>query len=57
VRLTGRARDGEDVSELARRMGLSSFFEDVRLLPAKKIKSKDNGLDLVQFQLEAKARY
>jgi type IV pilus assembly protein PilN len=57
VRLTGQARDGEDVSELARRMGLSSFFQDVRLLPAKKVKGKDSGLDLVEFQLEAKARY
>jgi hypothetical protein len=45
------------VSELARRMGLSSYFEDVRLLPAKRIKSRDDGLDLVEFQLEARARY
>ena len=35
VRLEGIARDGEDVSELARRMGLSSFFYEVRLLPAR----------------------
>lgn len=57
VRLTGQARDGEDVSELARRMGLSSFFKDVRLLPAKKTKHAESGLDLVEFQLEARARY
>ena len=57
VRLEGVARDGEDVSELARRMSLSSYFADVRLLPAKKVRSLEAGLDLVQFQLEAKARY
>lgn len=58
VRLEGMARDGEDVSELARRMGLSSFFADVRLLPAKKVTSSEaGGMALVQFQLEAKARY
>jgi type IV pilus assembly protein PilN len=57
VRLEGSARDGEDVSELARRMTLSSYFADVKLLPAKKVKSTEAGMDLVQFQLEAKARY
>jgi type IV pilus assembly protein PilN len=57
VRLEGMARDGEDVSELARRMALSSYFADVRLLPAKKTHSAEAGMDLVQFQLEAKARY
>lgn len=57
VRLDGLARDGEDVSELARRMGLSGYFADVKLLPAKKAESKEAGMDLVEFQLEAKARY
>jgi type IV pilus assembly protein PilN len=57
VRIDGTARDGEDVSELARRLALSSYFADVRLLPAKKSKSAEAGMDLVQFQLEAKARY
>jgi len=57
VRLEGLARDGEDVSELARRMALSSYFGDVKLLPAKKIHSSEGGMDLVQFQLEAKAIY
>lgn len=57
VRLDGLARDGEDVSELARRMGLSAYFADVKLLPAKKSESKEAGMDLVEFQLEAKARY
>jgi type IV pilus assembly protein PilN len=57
VRLEGIARDGEDVSELARRMTLSSYFADVRLLPAKKITSGEAGMELVNFQLEARARY
>ncbi len=57
VRLEGLARDGEDVSELARRLSLSSLFYDVRLLPAKKQRDAKLGLDLVTFQLEASVRY
>jgi len=57
VRLDGMARDGEDVSELARRMNLSSYFYDVRLLPAKRQKERTTGLDMVSFQLQAKVRY
>jgi type IV pilus assembly protein PilN len=49
------ARDGEDVAELAKRMNLSSYFHEVRLLPASHKKS--GGLTLVSFQLEAKVRY
>jgi type IV pilus assembly protein PilN len=47
----GKARDGEDVSELARRLNLSSFFYDVRLLPAQREQ------DAVKFSIEAKVRY
>jgi type IV pilus assembly protein PilN len=58
VRLEGVARDGEDVSELARRMNLSNRFHDVRLLPGKKEKlSEAEGLEVVKFQLEAQVRY
>jgi type IV pilus assembly protein PilN len=57
VRLDGMARDGEDVSELARRMNLSSYFYDVRLLPAKRQREKVTGLEMVSFQLQAKVRY
>jgi type IV pilus assembly protein PilN len=57
VRLDGIARDGEDVSELARRMSLSSYFYDVKLLPAKKQRDPQTGLDFVKFQLEAAVRY
>ena len=57
VRLEGIARDGEDVSELARRMNLSTFFDDVQLLPAKRETEKESGLPMVAFKLEAKVRY
>jgi type IV pilus assembly protein PilN len=57
VRLGGLARDGEDVSELARRMNLSAYFHDIRLLPAKREKEDDTGVEWVRFQLEARVRY
>jgi type IV pilus assembly protein PilN len=57
VRLEGMARDGEDVSELARRMNLSSYFYDVQLLPAKRETEKESGIQMVSFKLEAKVRY
>jgi type IV pilus assembly protein PilN len=51
VKIDGIARDGEDVSELARRLNLSSFFYDVTLLPA----TRD--AEAVKFSVEAKVRY
>jgi len=57
VQIAGLARDGEDVSEFARRLGLSSFFENVRLLPGRRSPSGSGGLELVEFELQAKARY
>lgn len=57
VRLDGSARNGEDVSELARRMNLSEYFTDVKLLPGQKSTDKTSGLQLVDFQLEAKVQY
>ncbi len=56
VELEGQARDGEDVSELARRMSLSAYYYDVALLPGSKTGSKD-GVALVKFRLRAKVRY
>ncbi len=57
VVLKGVARDGEDVSELARRMNLSSYFYDIRLLPAKRASTGAGGVEWVNFQLEARVRY
>ncbi len=51
LKIDGSARDGEDVSELARRLNLSSYFYDVRLLPATR------ETDFVKFSIEAKVRY
>jgi len=51
LKIDGKARDGEDVSELARRLNLSAYFYDVKLLPA----SREQ--DFVKFSIEAKVRY
>ena len=57
VKIIGVARDGEDVSEFARRLNLSNLFFDVQLLPGKRTKDEKFGLDLVNFELQAKVRY
>jgi type IV pilus assembly protein PilN len=57
VRLDGVALDGEDVSELARRMNLSDYFSNVVLLPGKQEKVKDTGVPVVRFSLEAQVKY
>jgi type IV pilus assembly protein PilN len=51
LKIDGMARDGEDVSELARRLNLSAFFYDVTLLPATR------EAEAVKFSVEAKVRY
>ena len=51
LKIEGKARDGEDVSELARRLNLSSFFYDVKLLPAQREQ------DAVKFSIQTKVRY
>ena len=57
LRLEGFAQDGEDVSELARRMNLSSYFADVRLLPANRQVDSVTKLEIVSFALEARVKY
>ena len=57
VRLEGVALDGEDVSELARRMNLSDYFSNVVLLPGKQEKQQGTGLPVVRFSLEAQVKY
>jgi type IV pilus assembly protein PilN len=57
VRLTGVARDGEDVSEFLRRLSLSDYFYDVKLLPATKSIDPTSKLELVKFEMSAKVRY
>jgi type IV pilus assembly protein PilN len=55
VKLAGLARDGEDVSELERRLKVSDFFTEVKLLPGMKV--TDQGQELFKFELSAKVRY
>jgi len=57
VRIEGLARDGDDVSELARRLGLSLYFADVKLLPASRTTDPDTKVDVIKFELQARARY
>ena len=57
VKLEGVAKDGEDVSELARRMNLSDYFANVVLLPGKSEKDNDTGVEVVKFSLEAEVKY
>jgi type IV pilus assembly protein PilN len=57
VKLSGLARDGEDVSEFLRRLTLSEYFYDLKLLPADKEMDSATHLELVKFELSAKVRY
>lgn len=57
VKMEGFARDGEDVSELARRLNLSNSFADVKLLPSVREVDAKTKVDLMKFQLQAKVRY
>lgn len=57
VKLEGVAKDGEDVSELARRMNLSDYFANVVLLPGKQEKDNETGVEVVRFSLEAEVKY
>lgn len=57
VKLEGTALDGEDVSELARRLNLSDYFSNVVLLPGKQEKGKDSAANVVRFSLEAQVKY
>lgn len=57
VKIDGFARDGEDVSELARRLGLSNYFTEVKLLPAAREVDSKTKIEVVKFQLQAKVRY
>lgn len=57
VKLDGLAIDGEDVSELARRLSLSQYFGSVVLLPAKRETDAATKTSVMRFQLQAKVRY
>jgi type IV pilus assembly protein PilN len=57
VKFAGSARDGEDVSELLRRLSLSDYFFEIKLLPATKGIDTATKLELVKFEMSAKVRY
>jgi type IV pilus assembly protein PilN len=57
VKIAGLARDGEDVSEFLRRLSLSDYFYEVKLLPASKSIDTVTKLELVKFEMSAKVRY
>ena len=57
VKIAGMARDGEDVSELQRRLKLSDYFQEVKLLPGAKTFDSTAHQDLFRFELSAKVRY
>lgn len=55
VEIVGTARDSTDISELAYRLKISSYFYDVKLLPGKK--DAKNDLALTSFAISMKVRY
>jgi type IV pilus assembly protein PilN len=57
VKISGSARDAEDVSEFLRRLSLSDYFYEVRLLPATKVVERESRLELMKFEVSAKVRY
>jgi type IV pilus assembly protein PilN len=57
VKIGGLARDGEDVSEFLRRLSLSDYFYEVKLLPAQKAIDEKTKLELLKFEMSAKVRY
>jgi len=57
VKLGGLARDGEDVSELERRLKASDYFADVKLLPGTKVVDTQSHQELFHFELSAKVKY
>jgi type IV pilus assembly protein PilN len=57
VKLGGLARDGEDVSELERRLKASDYFGDIKLLPGAKVNDAQTHQDLFRFELSAKVKY
>jgi type IV pilus assembly protein PilN len=57
VRVGGLARDGEDVSEFLRRLSVSDYFAEVKLLPAARTTEEKTHIDFVRFEVSAKVSY
>lgn len=57
VKISGLARDPEDVSEFQRRLLLSDYFYAVNLLPGSKVIDDKTKQEVVKFEMNAKVRY
>jgi type IV pilus assembly protein PilN len=57
LKLTGLARDGEDVSELERRLRLSDYFKDVKLGRGEKANDPETHQELFKFEFTAMVKY
>lgn len=57
LKISGSARDSEDISELQKRLLLSDYFYEVKLLPGARGIDAATRLDVVTFALSAKVRY
>jgi len=57
VKLEGQARGHDDVAEFLRRLNVSPYFDEVRLVKTQSAVNNDLHLELVQFEIECSARY
>jgi type IV pilus assembly protein PilN len=57
LKISGSARDSEDISEFQKRLMLSEYFYEVKLLPGAKAVDGATKLEVVRFELSAKVRY
>jgi type IV pilus assembly protein PilN len=57
LKISGSARDSEDISELQKRLMLSEYFYEVKLLPGGRAVDGATKLEVVKFELSAKVKY
>lgn len=57
VKLEGQARGHDDVAEFLRRLNVSPYFDEVRLVKTQSAMDSTLHLELVQFEIQCTARY
>lgn len=57
VKLVGEARGHDDVAEFLRRLNVSPYFAEVRLVKTMSAMNTELHLELVQYEIECTARY
>lgn len=57
VQLKGHARGHDDVAELLRRLNVSPYFDDPRLVRTASTANAELHLDLIEFEIACMARY